>query len=315
MKNIRKIVLGCSTALLSLSAAAQHGGPGPNPLEGRWDITMLKEGKEVPSWLEVVHSGTHSLVGYFVSTGGSARPISTVKVEGAKFSFSIPPQWEGGTDDLKLDGTLEGQAISGTIIMPDAKQFTFKGVKAPKLDGLKAVTWNKPVALFNGKDLNGWQTVGTGENQWVAVDGILRSPKSGENLRTTQTFGDFKLHIEFKYPKESNSGVYLRGRYEVQVSDNMGGEPTKGDYSAIYGFLPPNAMAAKPAGEWQTYDITLVGRHVTVVANGKTVISNQEIPGITGGAIDSKEGEPGPIMIQGDHGPIEYRNITIATAK
>jgi hypothetical protein len=82
----------------------------------------------------------------------------------------------------------------------------------------------------------------------------------------------------------------------------------------VYGFLTPNEMAVKPAGEWQVYDITLIGRRVTVVANGKTIINDQIIPGITGGALDSKEGEPGPIFLQGDHGPVEYRNIVIIPA-
>jgi len=125
----------------------------------------------------------------------------------------------------------------------------------------------------------------------------------------------FKLHIEFRYPKGSNSGVYLRGRYEVQIEDSKGMEPLNDQLSSIYGFLSPSEMLAKNAGEWQSYDITLVGRMVTVVFNGKKVICSQEIPGITGGALDSREGEPGPIYLQGDHGPIEYRNIRIATAK
>jgi hypothetical protein len=123
------------------------------------------------------------------------------------------------------------------------------------------------------------------------------------------------LHIEFRYPKESNSGVYLRGRYEVQVEDNKGKEPSSTYFGGVYGFLTPNEMAAKAAGEWQSYDITLVGRKVTVVANGKKIICDQNIPGITGGALDSNEGAPGPIMLQGDHGPIEYRNIVITPAK
>ena len=124
-------------------------------------------------------------------------------------------------------------------------------------------------------------------------------------------YEDFKLHIEFRYPKGSNSGVYLRGRYEVQIEDNYGKEPTSTLFGGIYGFLTPNEMAALPAGEWQSFDITLVGRRVSVVANGKKIITDQIIPGITGGALDSKEGLPVPLMLQGDHGPVEYRNISI----
>ena len=161
--------------------------------------------------------------------------------------------------------------------------------------------------------MDGWKAMG--ENQWMIEGGNLKSPKPGANLVTNQSFTDFKLHIEFRYPGSSNSGVYLRGRYEVQIEANNENEPLKNVYSAIYGFIAPSEITAKKPGEWQSFDITLVGRMVTVVANGKTVICNREIPGITGGAIDSKEGEPGPIYIQGDHGPIEYRNIIITPAK
>ena len=143
----------------------------------------------------------------------------------------------------------------------------------------------------------------------------MRSPKSGSNLVTEASFSNFKLHIEFRYPKGSNSGVYLRGRYEVQISDSKGLTPSRDQLGAVYGFITPTEMVAKDPGEWQSYDITLVGRMITLVANGKTIICNQEIPGITGGAIDSKEDAPGPLLIQGDHGPVEFRNILITTAK
>ncbi|MEJ0029142.1 MAG: DUF1080 domain-containing protein [Bacteroidota bacterium] len=168
--------------------------------------------------------------------------------------------------------------------------------------------------LFNKKDLGGWHAQGE-TNQWVVESGILKSPKSGSNLISDKTFNDFKLHAELKFPKGSNSGLYLRGRYEVQIVDSKGMEPEDGLAGGVYGLLTPNEMAVNAADEWQTYDITLVGRLVTVVLNGKSIIVNQIIPGVTGGAIDSKEGEPGPIMIQGDHGAVEFRNITVTTAK
>ena len=152
-------------------------------------------------------------------------------------------------------------------------------------------------------------------NQWVVRNGVLSSPRSGVNLRTSRTFDDFKLHVEFRYPRESNSGVYLRGRHEVQIEDDYGREPDSHGFSGVYGFIAPSEIAALPAGRWQTYDITLVGRMLTVVANGRMVISNQEIPGITGAALDSKEGEPGPLLLQGDHGPIDFRNIIVTPAK
>ncbi len=137
----------------------------------------------------------------------------------------------------------------------------------------------------------------------------------GANLITDQKFNDFKLHAEFRIPKGSNSGVYLRGRYEVQVTDGKGLEPSYGELGGVYGFIAPSEMVAKEPGEWQSFDVTLIGRMITLDVNGKRVITNQEIPGITGGALDSNEGEPGPLYIQGDHGPVEYRNIVITPAK
>jgi len=282
-----------------------------SPIEGRWDLKL--EGKETyPSWLEVTHSGNNMLVGQFVAIVGSARPISKVNYDNGKVSFSIPAQWESGENDLSFEGTLEGESLTGTISFPDGTKYNFTGVRAP-LFRKRTITWGTPLRLFSGKDLGGWHA--TGQNQWKAVDGILSSPKSGANLITNAKFTDFKLHVEFKYPKGSNSGIYLRGRYEVQITDSKGLEPSKVDFGAIYGFITPNEMVAKAPDEWQTYDITLVGRLITIVANGKTIVCNQQIPGITGGALDSDEGKPGPLMIQGDHGPVEFRNIILTPAK
>lgn len=284
-----------------------------SPLEGRWDLTVKVGDKEVPSWLEVRHSGLSTLVGEFVGSGGSARPISKVTFENGKLSFSIPPQWESSNNNLMVEGSLEGDHLSGSMTMPDGKTYSWTGVRAPSLRRNHPPVWGSPVKIFNGKDLSGWHALGN--NQWMVKNGILTSPHSGANILTDKEFTDFKLHIEFRYPKGSNSGVYLRGRYEVQIEDSKGMEPLRDQLGSIYGFIAPTEMVAKDPGEWQSYDITLVGRMVTVVGNGKTIICNREIPGITGGAINSKEEEPGPILIQGDHGPIEFRNIILTQAK
>jgi Domain of Unknown Function (DUF1080) len=283
-------------------------------LVGRWDIKVNENGTERPSWLEVELSGFSTLVGRFVSTGGSARPISKVNFDNGRFSFAIPPQWEKEDRDLKLEGNVTASGISGTINTSDGQTYSFTGVKAPDMKRTAAPVWGKPVKLFNGKDLSGWKALG--ENQWIVKDGILSSPHSGANLISEQKFKDFKLHVEFRYQKGSNSGVYLRGRYETQIIDNPKTDhPNSHLFGGVYGFLVPNEMAVGAPGEWQTFDITLVGRIVTIVANGKNIICSQEIPGITGGALDCNEDEPGPIYFQGDHGPIEFRNITITPAK
>lgn len=272
-------------------------------------MVVEKDGKQLPSWLEIKHSGSKTLVGRFVSSSGSARPISEIKVDGDKFSFTIPPQWAPDLGDLTIKGAKNGQDLKGTLTFAKGGTYNWTAVRAPKLTYVENPKWGQPIELFNGKDLSGWKAMG--KNQWIVEDGILKSPKSGANLVTEEKFQDFKLHVEFKVPPGSNSGVYLRGRYEVQITDDHGSEPSNVLFGGIYGFLTPNEMAANPASEWQTYDITLVGRRVTVVANGKTIISEQNIPGITGGALDSKEGEPGPFYIQGDHGPIMFRKFTV----
>lgn len=309
-----RIQLIAGLLLLMISGAKAQQAKDPAVI-GRWDITIDKGGKSLPSWLEVQKSGTHTLIGRFTYAFGSARPISEVKPHDGKYSFSIPLQWEEGNRNIDFEFEVKGEELTGTMVYSDGVTYHFTGVRAPLMTRAKAPVWGKPVKLFNGKDTKGWHT--DGKNQWVVESGILRSKHSGANLITDQKFSDFKLHIEFRYQKGSNSGVYLRGRYEVQVIDTKTGEPEpiNNQFSAIYGFLPPNKMMAKNAGEWQSYDITLVGRLVTIVANGTMVICQQEIPGITGGAIDSKEGEPGPLLIQGDHGPIDYRNIIITPAK
>jgi hypothetical protein len=279
-------------------------------LEGRWDLTIMMAGKESPSWLEIRHSGTSTLVGHFVGVVGSARPISKINVTDNKFSFAIPPQWEQGKQDMSFEGTINGGTLSGTVVFPDGKSYSWTGVRAPALRPRKEIAWGTPIPLIQGSTTKGWHAQGN-NNQWVVKQGVLRSSKSGSNLITDQKFTDFKLHVEFRYPKGSNSGIYLRGRYEVQIMDSKGNEPLPGELGGVYGFITPSEQVAKDAGEWQTYDITLTGRMITLIANGKMIISNQEIPGITGGAIDSKEGEPGPLLLQGDHGPIEYRNMVI----
>lgn len=283
-------------------------------IEGRWDITITKNDKQFPSWLEVSHSGSKYLIGRFVAKDGSARPISRVYFNDNKMKFSIPPQWEQGDKDFVVEGELKDGSLAGTMTMPNGEIVNWVGVQAPVLIKMKEPIWGVSKPLFNGKNLNGWEAFGS-DNQWIVENGVLKSPKSGANIKTTKKFNDFKLHVEFRIPEGSNSGVYLRGRYEVQIEDGFNKKPSPVNMGGVYGFIQPLVMAAKKAGEWQTYDITLVGRVVTVVLNGKTIIYKNEIPGITGGAIDSNEAEAGPIMFQGDHGPVEFRNIRIALAK
>ncbi|MGB3774047.1 MAG: DUF1080 domain-containing protein, partial [Leeuwenhoekiella sp.] len=299
IKNVKFLLL-FSCFLLNIAVfQAQES----HPLEGKWDLIMTKDGKEMPSWLEVKHSGNNTLVGRFVYAFGSARPIAEVMVNEDQFNFSIPPQWEPEGQDMQFEGKMNDGNITGTMIYTDGSKATWKGTPQPLFENKPNSVWGEPMNLLNMDNLEGWHAMG--DNQWEINDGILKSPKSGSNLVTNEEFQDFKLHIEFRYPEGSNSGVYLRGRYEVQITDSYGKQPSDIEFGAVYGFLQPNAMTSNPAGQWQAYDITLIGNRVSIVANGIPVITDQIIPGITGGALDSAEGEPGPFMLQGDHGLIE----------
>lgn len=290
-----------------------YQAPNASPVEGRWDLTIQMGERTAPSWLEITHSGLSTLVGQFVGTGGSTRPISEVQFKDGKISFSIPPQWEKGSN-LSFEATYSDDKLAGTITFPNGKTYNCTGVRAPSLRRQSAPQWGKAITLFNGKDLKGWHASGN-NNQWTVENGILKSSKPGSNLITDETFTDFKLHVEFRYSANGNSGVYLRGRYEVQIADVPDTLPWKGGLGAVYGFIAPSDVVAKKPGEWQSFDITFSGRMVSLTANGKQIICNVEVPGITGGALDSQEGLPGPIMLQGDHEPIEYRNIVITPAK
>ncbi len=309
IKSLSSIKFRLLVAFFAITSISTLLAQPEKDIQGKWDLTFMVDGKEMPSWLEVKNSGYNTLVGRFVYAFGSARPVSEIKMDGNKFSFSIPRQWEPEGSDMKFSGTIEDGKLKGSMIYTDGSMQEFSGVHAPKLKYTENPKWGEPMNLFNGKDLSGWTP--DRENQWKVMDGVLSSDKSGANLISNEKFEDFKLHLEFRYPENSNSGIYLRGRYEVQIADNHGSDPSNILFGGIYGFLSPNQMAAKEAGKWQSYDITLIGNRVSITANGIDIIIDQTIPGITGGALDSKEGTPGPFMIQGDHGPVEYRNIIV----
>jgi len=283
---------------------------------GSWDLTVSTPNGSYPAWLEIEKSGLSTLVGRYVGQGGSARPISEIilNLDEEYYHFSIPPQWSDRNNDLNFEFKVVNNKIKGWTTEHAGQILHFSGIRAPKLKSQKEPNWASPIHLLKNSNLDGWHVIG-GKNQWTVDNGILKNRTSGGNLVTDKEFNDFKLHIEFKYPERSNSGIYLRGRYEVQVIDSFGEEPDSHLLGGIYGFLDPTVNAAKKAGKWQSYDITLVGRRVTVVLNGTNVICDRNIPGITGGALDSNEGEAGPIMLQGDHGPIQYKNIVITPMK
>lgn len=304
-----------ATALAS-AAAAQDA----KEFLGRWDMTVTPAtGKPYPQWLELTDQGG-KIEGRIQPRGGAWHPIAGAKVDSGKLIVSV-----GEATSWELTASSSGQ-LAGIEKRGDAADgLTIAGVKAPSLDRPMPKQWTRPRPLFDGKDLNGWEPIGNVENnKWVARNGELVNDNpevpgqrghGAANIMTTEKFQDFKLHIEVNCPEGGNSGIYLRGRYELQVGTEGGKLPTH-EMGAIYSHYPPPEGSELGLGKWTAFDVTLVGRHVTVLRDGKIYHDNVEIPGPTGGALDSNEAEPGPFYLQGDHhGVMAYRNITISVPK
>ncbi len=311
-------LLGMAALLMSISlpiSAKAGDSSDAKPFLGRWDLTLKAPDGDKPSWLEVREEGGE-LKARFTGRWGNARPLPKVEVSGGGITFVSPKEEEDSKSDLVFQGKLTGGQLSGTVNSPDGKTWPWVGVRAPALNKTGTPKWGAPVQLFNGKDLTGWRQSKPGPPDWTVKDGTLVSPGNGPEIINDQKFQDFKLHLEFNCGKDANSGLYLRGRYEVQIETESQGEPPSHHTGGVYGFLAPTLEQPRTPDVWQTFDITLLGRRVTVVLNGKTVIDNQEIPGTTGGALDSNEGTPGPIYLQGsEKGHVAFRNIVVTPAK
>ena len=319
-----------ASMLVAMSVGAWGYGRGARGLEnvpapesesakaflGRWDLTLKSGDHEYPSWLELQQENA-ALSAQFVGRWGNARPLPKAELSNGKLTFVSPKEEEGAPADLVFEGSLAGKNLSGTVNGPDGKTWQWTGQRAPALVRAKPPKWGKPIALFNGKDLTGWRMGdANSEKAWKVENGELISPGNGPELINDSKFEDFKLHVEFNCGESANSGVYLRGRYEVQIETDSIEEPPSHHMGGVYGFLAPTPELPRKPGTWQTYDITLVGRMITVVQNGQTIINTQEVPGITGGALDSHEELPGPIYLQGsEKGHVTFRSIGLTPAE
>lgn len=283
---------------------------------GRWDLTLKAPDGEHPSWLELSEENGQ-LKAQFVGRWGNARPLPKAEIVKGHLTFVSPKEEEAAHADMVFEGTLSGENLSGTVNGPDGKTWMWTGVRAPSLKRAQTPKWGKPVELFNGKDLTGWHMSQPNVTPvWKVENGLLISPGNGPEVIYENKFEDFKLHVEFNCGENSNSGVYLRGRYEVQIETDSIEEPPSHHMGGVYGFLAPTPEQPRTPGRWQSFDVTLLGRWIIVVQNGQTIIDNKEIPGITGGALDSHEELPGPIYLQGgEKGHVAYRSIVITPAE
>src|SRR5688572_17071152 len=290
---MRAAVVTASLAAAA-TAAAQPRAPGfADPLLGRWNVTIEAADGPYPSWLEVRLRTEGELMGRFVGRVGSARYVNEIGYAAGRVTLRVPVQYETDIDALRFEGMLRGDRIEGTTLAANGAAVRFTATRAPALTPTSRPRWRAATPLLNGRDLAGW-TPRSGEHPgcWQVQGGVLSATPPCVDLVSNTTFDDFRLHAELRFPVGSNSGVYLRGRYEVQIQDDAGKALDPLRMGGVYGFIAPSVAAARPAGEWQTLDVELVGRVVTVVLNGATIIEGQEIPGITGGALDSNENLP-----------------------
>jgi hypothetical protein len=330
----RFFIIAAAAIAMNLQAIAADSD---NPFVGRWALTIPGGGA---GWL-----GVSQEKDYFDASilwgGGSVVPVASVFFSDDGETLYVTRLQEVRRRDAsgKITRTHQfTEAILAKVTGDDLRLLRYmprengRGIRAEEFSGkrmaplppapdLSTVKFGEPVVLFNGRDLEGWRLTHPGQvNGWSARDGVLvnlpsqvegQPRKSYGNLRTEREFEDFNLTLETRVPEKGNSGIYLRGIYEVQVADTYGRKPDSHNMGGIYSRIAPSTGVEKPAGQWQTFDITLVDRHVTVVLNGTKIIDNQPLPGCTGGALWSDDSRPGPIYLQGDHTAVEFRNLLL----
>ncbi|OYW77828.1 MAG: glycosyl hydrolase [Verrucomicrobia bacterium 12-59-8] len=296
-----------------------------NPFIGRWALTIPGGGA---GWLGVDEKDG-ALSSSVLWGGGSVVPTTSTKLDGDTLIVTREQKnKEGKLAAIEtITAKTEGEVLKLTASkknaagkdMGQAQEFAGKRIAdVPSAPDLSKVKFGDPIQLLNGKDLTGWRLLKEGvDNGWSVVDGVLENrvvkakDKHFGNLRTDAEFEDFNLKAEVRTQEGSNSGIYLRGIYEVQVMESFGQPLDSHHMGALYSRITPSVAAEKPIGEWQTLDITLVDRHLTVILNGKTIIDNAPVLGCTGGAMSSDEFKPGPIYLQGDHTNVDYRNMVL----
>jgi hypothetical protein len=301
---------------------------------GRWDITVKGDNAPRAWWLEVSGAGTDSIKGKFVGAPGrQLDDIPKISVYDGELRFTFdrryrqeprvprdpksplppppkPPLQRGlywaRLDNGKLKGTFEIEGEPATYL-------EWIGVRAPVIKDADDGAWKKgdPINLFDGHDMTGWSPVVSGKPAWTVKQGILTNATGASDLETDKKFWNFVLHVEYRVGVGGSSGIGLRGRYEVQIMDDAGRPPATHGNGAIYGRIAPLINATKDPGEWQAFEIRLVGRQVSISLNGIRIMERQTIDGLTSIATDANEGDPGPILLQGDRGIVEFRKIVL----
>jgi hypothetical protein len=308
-------------SLILTAALAAQTSPAKTPTAddyvGRWNVKITDAPDTFASGGFQIEKKGDALGGGLVWRWGSYLPAKSVEVKDGVLRIVRDEEGKGKLDTF--EARLEGDTLKGQVTYPDGKVAHFEGKRAPRLADRKAPAWGSPVTLFDGKSLAGWHLRDPRKkNGWAVANGelVVVEPKDNSDLVSDRTFQDMKLHLEFNVDKKSNSGVYLRGKYEVQILDNPDEKMALDTHGcgAVYSRLAPKTNAAKAAGEWQTLDVEFVGRNVRVTLNGTRIVDGV-VEGVTGGALSPFEGEPGPLMLQGDHGKVRFRDVVVTPAR
>jgi hypothetical protein len=294
-------LIGIAALALGGTMRAQN-----NPFIGAWNITPDAPATGV-YWLEVKDEGGKPAV-LFLNRGGSPVLAEAATISGDELTFTV-----GGKGQNRPTVTLRaaGNKLTGTV-----GTVKVAGERPPAwgpCDANGSHTFGKPVALFDGKSLDAWDVqMKDRPIGWSIEDGVMTNQPKANNLVSKEKFRDFRLDAEYKLSEKGNSGIYLRGRYELQVLDDFGRtDDREHGHMSIYSAKAPLVNASRKAGEWQTAQITVVGNCVSGTLNGQKIHDNSKLVRITGGALDARESEPGPIMIQGDHEKVWYRKVVV----
>ncbi len=322
----RLAAVSLASIVTAVSPAAHTSGATPLPIVGRWDVTITSpDGARHPSWFEI-REDAHGLAMRMVARYGGPSDVPFVAWDGRHLEFEPGDgrRWRADFNGRWFSGSIDPPAgfpgmehayeqVLGHRV-PSERPSRWTAVRAPVLRA-RDVGWGKPERIFDGRTLSGWRPRHVGPRSgWTVRDGALSNTRPAVDLVSLEQYQDFKLHLQFRLQPGQDSGVHLRGRYEVQLTDREDPASHAGSTGAIYGMIAPDVAANAIAGAWNTLDVTLVGRTVSVSLNGDLLIDRRSIPGITGDALDADEGRPGPIVLQGYLGRVEYRDVEVTPA-
>jgi hypothetical protein len=297
---------------------------GAEAFNGRWNISVANDNRGRAWWLEVEGAGTPGIRGKFVGApGGQLDKIPEIRLEGDELIWVFHKAYRRNPDQAEQKSAkgvyrarLVGGKLAGRLDVEGLPQLAaeFTGTRAPELKETDDGKWKEgqPVELFNGKDLSGWASRFPGRPvDWKVENGVMTNGGKAVDIGTAAKFFNFKMRIEYRVANKSNSGIGLRGRYELQIYGDHGMAPSDHGNGAVYNRIPPLVNATLPPDQWQTLEVTFIGRELTAVMNGKKIHDRVTIEGLTAMASDPHEDQPGPLTLQGDHGLVEFRKITV----